>query len=154
MNKAQNTLRDLQAAIENESLAGESTHYTRRSAAVATLANALYQSNLSNGPTQQPQQLPYYYYNNRSNSHSQRNQGLYGRRADGVYVRLSCPVCKRDDFANRQGFLNHCRLSHKLEFGPYEQTMIQCGTPVDESQVPMDDPCRSRPITMPIPPIK
>ena len=68
-----------------ESMAGESTHYTRRSAAVATLANALYQSNLSNG--QQQQQQYHYYNSNRAASHSQRSQGLYGRRADGVYVR-------------------------------------------------------------------
>ena len=68
-------------------MAGESTHYTRRSAAVATLANALYQSNLSNGQQQQQQQQYYYYNSNRAASHSQRSQGLYGRRADGVYVR-------------------------------------------------------------------
>jgi uncharacterized C2H2 Zn-finger protein len=65
---------------------------------------------------------------------------LFGRRADGVYVRyafkglisridhyliqfhsLACPRCHRDDFANQQGFLNHCRLAHGLEFGPYEE---------------------------------
>lgn len=55
-------------------------------------------------------------------------------------------MCHRDDFANQQGFLNHCRISHNLEFGPYEQVMIQAGTPVDESEVPLDNPARLRPI--------
>lgn len=59
---------------------------------------------------------------------------------------MACPACHRDDFANLQGFLNHCRISHILEFGPYEQVMLQCGTPVDESEVPMDHPARLRPV--------
>ncbi|KAI9489881.1 hypothetical protein BDB00DRAFT_931609 [Zychaea mexicana] len=140
--KAEEALRDLKAAIESESAATDTPHYTRRSAAVAsaaTLASALYQSYLPNG--------------NKA-TQSRSGQVLYGRRADGVYVRLSCPACKREDFANRQGFLNHCRLAHDLEFGPYEQTMLRCGTPVDESEVPLDDPARSRPVTMHIPPVK
>ncbi|KAI8137701.1 yeats family-domain-containing protein [Fennellomyces sp. T-0311] len=123
--KAEDTLRDLKLAIDNV-------------ASAATLASALYQSYLPNGP--KAQQV--------------RGQVLYGRRSDGVFVRLSCPACKREDFANRQGFLNHCRLAHDLEFGPYEQTMLRCGTPVDESEVPLDDPARVRPVTMPIPPVK
>ena len=55
-------------------------------------------------------------------------------------------MCYRDDLLNLQGFLNHCRISHNLEFGPYEQVMLQCGTPVDESEVPMDNPARLRPV--------
>lgn len=65
--------------------------------------------------------------------------------------RLSCPECKRDDFGNQIGFLNHCRLAHGLEFGPYEQIMQRCGTPVDESEVPADHPVRLRPFTRPVP---
>jgi hypothetical protein len=94
---------------------------------------------------------------------------LFGRRADGVYVRyafkglisridhyliqfhsLACPRCHRDDFANQQGFLNHCRLAHGLEFGPYEEMIKQCGTPVDESEVPLDHPIRLRALTKPL----
>lgn len=59
---------------------------------------------------------------------------------------MACPACRRDDFANQQGFLNHCRISHGLEFGPYEQIMLQCGTPVDEAEVPLDNPARLRPV--------
>lgn len=63
---------------------------------------------------------------------------------------LACPRCHRDDFANQQGFLNHCRLAHGLEFGPYEEMIKQCGTPVDESEVPLDHPIRLRAITKPL----
>ncbi|KAI9318988.1 yeats family-domain-containing protein [Dichotomocladium elegans] len=119
----------------------EASHYTRRSAAV--VANAMFQT-----------LLPSLTDSRKTDKSVYRGQGLYGRRSDGVFVRLSCPACKRDDFANQQGFLNHCRLAHNLEFGPYEQIMLRCGTPVDESEVPLDHPVRSRPVTRPVPPVR
>ncbi|CAO3675469.1 unnamed protein product [Rhizopus stolonifer] len=120
-----------------ESLVGslpESVHYTRRS--------VLYH----NGATPQPQspppppkrKAPKYYNNEKSR--------LFGRRHDGIYVSLACPACHRGDFANQIGFLNHCRISHNLEFGPYEQMLLRCGTPVHESEVPLDSPARLRPL--------
>lgn len=137
----------------------EASHFTRRSAMYYQGGSqALLNQNLSQPPLA-PKRKVY-----RTSEKSQ----LFGRRQDGVYVRylhslkylslsllqfslnyvirLSCPVCHRDDFANQQGFLNHCRISHNLEFGPYEQVMIQAGTPVDESEVPLDNPARLRPI--------
>ncbi|GAA5816070.1 hypothetical protein MFLAVUS_009592 [Mucor flavus] len=137
--KAESILQDLKAAVENESLAAsmpEAVHYTRRS---ALYYNGGSQALLSNAPSTA--------FKKRTYRGPEKNQ-LFGRRHDGVYVRLACPVCHRDDFANQQGFLNHCRLSHNLEFGPYEQIMLQCGTPVDESEVPLDNPARSRPMGM------
>ncbi|CDH50369.1 yeats domain-containing protein 2 [Lichtheimia corymbifera JMRC:FSU:9682] len=138
--KAEDTLRDLEQAINNENAAGSTTDtsspYTRRSAAM--VANAMFQAYL---PTPAERK-----------AERQRHQGaLFGRRSDGVFVRLSCPECKRDDFGNQIGFLNHCRLAHGLEFGPYEQIMQRCGTPVDESEVPPDHPVRLRPFTRPVP---
>lgn len=138
--KAESVLQDLKLAVENESLAAsmpEASHFTRRSAMYYQGGSqALLNQNLSQPPLA-PKRKVY-----RTSEKSQ----LFGRRQDGVYVRLSCPVCHRDDFANQQGFLNHCRISHNLEFGPYEQVMIQAGTPVDESEVPLDNPARLRPI--------
>ncbi|KAG2200471.1 hypothetical protein INT47_011451 [Mucor saturninus] len=135
--KAESILEDLKSAVENESLAAsmpEAVHYTRRS--------ALY---YHGGPQALMNPAPSTAVKKKVYRLLEKNQ-LFGRRYDGVYVRLACPVCHRDDFANQQGFLNHCRLSHNLEFGPYEQCMLQCGTPVDESEVPLDNPARLRPI--------
>ncbi|CAG8516136.1 5477_t:CDS:2 [Diversispora eburnea] len=46
-------------------------------------------------------------------------------------------------------FLNHCRLSHKIEFPNHEEALLNCGTPVDESVIPPEHPARSRAITRP-----
>lgn len=50
------------------------------------------------------------------------------------------------------GFVNHCRILHKLKFPTYEDAARHCGIPVvsfvdpieqkDESEVPKDDPSR------------
>ncbi|KAG0799353.1 hypothetical protein G6F57_004864 [Rhizopus arrhizus] len=141
--KAENILSDLKQAIKNESIASslpDTPHYTRRS--------ALYHNGmvpLQPQASPQPPKRKVY-----RNPNPEKNQ-LYGRRHDGVYVSLACPACHRGDFANQQGFLNHCRISHSLEFGPYEQMLLKCGTPVDESEVPMDNPARLRPILSIIP---
>ncbi|CAG8690929.1 7763_t:CDS:2, partial [Ambispora leptoticha] len=74
---------------------------------------------------------------------------LFSRRNDGTFVKLTCPECHRSRFINVQGFLNHCRLSHKIEFPNHEEALLLCGTPVDESIVPPDHPARSRIITRP-----
>ncbi|RUS24917.1 yeats family-domain-containing protein [Jimgerdemannia flammicorona] len=60
--------------------------------------------------------------------------------------RLACPRCKKDDFTNQQGFVNHCRLAHGLEFANYEETVRTSGIPVDESEVPPDHASRHRPV--------
>ncbi|CAI2187663.1 14430_t:CDS:2 [Funneliformis geosporum] len=74
---------------------------------------------------------------------------LYSRRNDGTYVKLACPECHRSKFINVQGFLNHCRLSHKIEFPNHEEALLICGTPVNESIIPLDHPARSRIVTRP-----
>ncbi|KAI7871597.1 hypothetical protein BDF14DRAFT_1962635 [Spinellus fusiger] len=128
---AESVMEDLNLAIKNAASMPESPHFTRRSAATAM-----------------------YYPSNTPKKNSARNSHrsyLYGRRNDGLFVKLGCPTCKRDDFANQQGFLNHCRIAHGLEFGPYEQIMQQCGTLVDEADVPLDHPARMRSATRPVP---
>ncbi|CEP11888.1 hypothetical protein [Parasitella parasitica] len=135
--KAESALHDLKLAVENESMAAsmpEASHYTRRSAMYYNGGSQALFSHQANG-----QIVP-----RRKTYRTAEKSKLFGRRNDGVFVSLACPVCHRDDLLNLQGFLNHCRISHNLEFGPYEQVMLQCGTPVDESEVPMDNPARLR----------
>ncbi|KAF7731196.1 YEATS domain-containing protein 2 [Apophysomyces ossiformis] len=143
--KAESALHDLELAVNNELSAATvpgASHYTRRSAAASmNLPSATYFPTVPSPPT----------ISRKKSSKSVHRSNLFGRRNDGVFVRLVCPVCKRDDLANQQGFLNHCRLAHNLEFENYEKCMLMCGTPVDESEVPLDHPIRSRPVTKPVP---
>jgi ADA HAT complex component 1 len=55
------------------------------------------------------------------------------RQKDGQWVKLYCTQClpERSDFANVQGFLNHCRISHKLDFKSHEAAAIECGRVVE-----------------------
>lgn len=54
------------------------------------------------------------------------------RRSDGVLVRLKCPKCSRSDFSNGQGFVNHCRNAHSLEFSSIDEAADECGVPTLE----------------------
>jgi len=69
---------------------------------------------------------------------------LYEKRDDGKFVRIRCLKCHRSNFSNLQGFLNHCRISHKMEFPSHEEATRLCGIVVDESEVPLDHPCRKK----------
>jgi ADA HAT complex component 1 len=57
------------------------------------------------------------------------------RQKDGQWVKLYCTQClpERSDFANVQGFLNHCRISHKLDFKSHEAAAIECGRVVEHN---------------------
>ncbi|RKO84994.1 yeats family-domain-containing protein [Blyttiomyces helicus] len=41
-----------------------------------------------------------------------------------------------------QGFLNHCRLAHLVEFPSHSEAARVCGTPVSEDEVPLKHPAR------------
>ncbi|TPX70618.1 hypothetical protein SpCBS45565_g01574 [Spizellomyces sp. 'palustris'] len=71
---------------------------------------------------------------------------LYSRRDDGAFVRLTCPVCDRWEFANMQGFLNHCRIKHQIEFPSHSEAARSCGTVVDEGEVPAGHAARRMPV--------
>jgi ADA HAT complex component 1 len=77
---------------------------------------------------------------NRAKAHADPASPLTGRdpliikrQKDGQMVKLYCTQCQpeRSDFANVQGFLNHCRISHKTDFKSHEQAAIECGRPVE-----------------------
>jgi ADA HAT complex component 1 len=69
----------------------------------------------------------------------QRDPLVIKRIQDGQWVKLYCSECKpeRSDFANVQGFLNHCRISHKLDYKSHEAAAIACGrvVQINESAV-------------------
>ena len=59
------------------------------------------------------------------------------RQSDGQWVKLICTKCQpeRSNFQNVQGFLNHCRISHKDFYESHEAAAVACGraVEVDES---------------------
>jgi hypothetical protein len=54
----------------------------------------------------------------------------------GNYVKMACTDCGRSDFTSLQGLLNHCRLSHKREYGGHDECMQHCAVPVAMEDVP------------------
>lgn len=57
------------------------------------------------------------------------------RSTDGLLVKLVCNNCQRGDFSSIQGFLNHCRIAHKVDYKSHDAAAIDCGRPVDENEV-------------------
>ncbi|KAK8215136.1 hypothetical protein M8818_002146 [Zalaria obscura] len=51
---------------------------------------------------------------------------------DGVQVKLVCKVDGRSNFNSVQGFLNHCRIAHKLNYLTHEEAATDCGQPMTE----------------------
>jgi ADA HAT complex component 1 len=82
-----------------------------------------------------------------------RDPLILKRQKDGQWVKLYCTSCnpERSDFANVQGFLNHCRISHKLDFKSHEAAAIECGRPVEVNEYfPPTEPTSARePIARP-----
>ncbi|KAI8809449.1 hypothetical protein BJ742DRAFT_805122 [Cladochytrium replicatum] len=61
------------------------------------------------------------------------SNGLVVRRDDDVLVKMCCPVCRRSDFLNLQGFINHCRIVHQVEFSGHAEAVRVCGVAVSEA---------------------
>ncbi|CZT41286.1 uncharacterized protein RSE6_01006 [Rhynchosporium secalis] len=53
------------------------------------------------------------------------------KRGDGVMVKLICIDCQRHDFSSTQGFINHCRISHRRDFKSHEEAAVACGHPAE-----------------------
>ncbi|KIP06229.1 hypothetical protein PHLGIDRAFT_468557 [Phlebiopsis gigantea 11061_1 CR5-6] len=49
-------------------------------------------------------------------------------------AKLACPDCSRTDFSSLQGLLNHCRLSHKREFGSHDECVQCCAVLVEGAE--------------------
>lgn len=68
---------------------------------------------------------------------SQGNKICVHKRSDGVIVKIECPTCARSDFGSAQGFLNHSRLAHQIEYKSQDHAALVCGTILPE--VEQDD---------------
>lgn len=68
---------------------------------------------------------------------------LYCLTPNRGFVKVACQDCGRELFGNHLGFLNHCRMVHYVKFASWDDAVELCGTPVDESEVPADDPSRT-----------
>ncbi|KAI9503320.1 hypothetical protein BX070DRAFT_225185 [Coemansia spiralis] len=52
---------------------------------------------------------------------------LYVQSSGGETMHIICPSCQRDQFVSLQGFINHCRLRHGLEFTSHDEAVRMCG---------------------------
>lgn len=57
------------------------------------------------------------------------------KRGDGQWIKLVCPECHRDNFSSTQGFINHCRIAHKIEFKTHEEAAVASGQPIEIDEV-------------------
>ncbi|KAK6435957.1 hypothetical protein LTR95_007857 [Oleoguttula sp. CCFEE 5521] len=57
------------------------------------------------------------------------------RSTDGRLVKLVCNECNRGDMNSIQGFLNHCRIAHKVDYKSHDQAAVSCGRPMDDDEI-------------------
>jgi len=57
------------------------------------------------------------------------------RSSDGKLVKLMCNNCQRGDMNSIQGFLNHCRIAHKVDYKSHDQAAMDCGRLLDEAEL-------------------
>lgn len=86
------------------------------------------------------------------------------RSTDGQLVKLVCKDCKRSNFSSIQGFLNHCRIAHKVDYKSHDQAAVDCGQLLEDSEMaslpaeaqaaPMPKPAPSRSASIAIPPAR
>lgn len=57
------------------------------------------------------------------------------RSTDGQLVKLVCKDCKRSNFSSIQGFLNHCRIAHKVDYKSHDQAAVDCGQLLEEHEM-------------------
>jgi ADA HAT complex component 1 len=56
------------------------------------------------------------------------------RSTDGQPVKLICNNCHRGNFSSIQGFLNHCRIAHKVDYKSHDAAAIDCGHLLDAEE--------------------
>lgn len=71
-----------------------------------------------------------------SSSNKNKNSPLVLKRStDNQLVKLICKKCHRGDFSSIQGFLNHCRIAHKIDYKSHDQAAVDCGQLLDQAEV-------------------
>jgi len=57
------------------------------------------------------------------------------RSTDNQLVKLICNNCLRGNFSSIQGFLNHCRIAHKVDYKSHDLAAIDCGRLLDDADL-------------------
>lgn len=57
------------------------------------------------------------------------------RSTDGQLVKLICNNCLRGNFSSIQGFLNHCRIAHKVDYKSHDAAAVDCGRVLEEHEM-------------------
>ncbi|KAI6839062.1 hypothetical protein KC332_g4336 [Hortaea werneckii] len=57
------------------------------------------------------------------------------RSTDGQLVKLICNNCSRGNFSSIQGFLNHCRIAHKVDYKSHDAAAVDCGRLLEEHEL-------------------
>ncbi|KKA27720.1 hypothetical protein TD95_004628 [Thielaviopsis punctulata] len=57
------------------------------------------------------------------------------KRSDGIMVRLQCLHCERKQFSSTQGFINHCRIAHKVDYKSHDEAGYKCGIPIEQADL-------------------
>lgn len=74
------------------------------------------------------------------------------RMSDGQNVKLICNKCHRSDFSSVQGFLNHCRIAHKLDYKSHEAAAKDCGQLLDANEAALLAKAEAAPpVAIPLP---
>ena len=68
-------------------------------------------------------------------AHKDKSSPLVLRRStDGQLVKLICNNCLRGNFSSIQGFLNHCRIAHKVDYKSHDAADVDCGRLLEEHE--------------------
>lgn len=59
---------------------------------------------------------------------------VLSRSSDGQLVKLICNNCQRGNFSSIQGFLNHCRIAHKVDYKSHDAAALDCGRLLDAEE--------------------
>lgn len=59
---------------------------------------------------------------------------VLARSSDGQLVKLICNNCQRGNFSSIQGFLNHCRIAHKVDYKSHDAAALDCGRLLDAEE--------------------
>ena len=59
---------------------------------------------------------------------------VLSRSSDGQLVKLICNDCNRGNFSSIQGFLNHCRIAHKVDYKSHDAAALDCGRLLDAEE--------------------
>ncbi|ORZ35759.1 hypothetical protein BCR44DRAFT_195475 [Catenaria anguillulae PL171] len=73
------------------------------------------------------------------------NQLLFVKLDDNSFIQLTCPNCDRLHFKSILALINHARSSHKVTYRSQMDFIRKFNTPVADSDVPLDHPCRTKP---------